>query len=290
MQKELAMKNLFETTLGTLVQVEHLIDENLDTLGTKVSSKDLQQILKQHKKQTKAQIQNLNKVAELADINLNSPSKPEGILEKGKEVIKNLVSPFMHKNKVNVILEEGTEMLKDYVDTNVGDLAVAFLAKSINYQIIVSYEALIAMSQQMTDEKIFNLLIKCLEQEQETIDALQEFVDGQIEIHAEENGRTLHGIEYEDDEDDFYEEEKGSSRKNHHSSEEKALGHSNSGKKEATHSKAGKSDHKSSSKDQKKSESEQKHAETKSHASPYIAKKDSSHKFSKEEKTHSSKK
>lgn len=186
MQKHAQLSKYLESGLIAIFHAENQIYEGLNVMIKEASSSHLKDSLKNHQQETEEQINRLKQIAEMEDIELEESrtSEKEGLLEKGKEVAKNLLSlntKVTHKLTEGLI-SQGKEILNYLTDSEGGkDLAIVASALLVEEFEVISYKALCVLAKKSENEKIVELLEETLKEEENARDTLKEYLDKHIE-------------------------------------------------------------------------------------------------------------
>lgn len=186
MQKQTQLNQYLESGLIAIFQAENQINEGLKTMIKETSSSDLKEAFIQHQNETEEQIKRLKKIASILDIELEkSPiSEKEGILEKGKEMAKSLLT--IDKKTTNKVMEglisKGKETLGYLGDSEEGvDLAIAAGAQLIEEFEIISYRALEVLAKKSGNEEVAKLLKKSLKEEEKAWESVRDYFEDNVE-------------------------------------------------------------------------------------------------------------
>lgn len=169
-----ALNELFIEELKDILDAEKQLVKALPKMAKAATSEKLQEAFTEHLKQTKGQVERLEKVFQSLDV-----------AARGK-----------HCEAMEGLVEEGKEVIEDDLEDAVRDAALIGAAQKVEHYEIASYGTLIAHARLLGHEDAVTLLQETLEEEKQTDGNLTELAESEINIEAEES----------DDEDEAEEE------------------------------------------------------------------------------------
>jgi ferritin-like metal-binding protein YciE len=152
---EKTLTNLFEDTLKDIYFAERKILAALPKMVKAAQSPDLKDAFEKHRTQTEVQVQRLEQVFEIIG------QKP-----KGKTC-----------PAIEGILEEGTEVMKDYADSPAIDAALIAAAQAVEHYEITRYGTLKRWAETLGLEDAASLLDETLQEEGQTDEDLTALAD-----------------------------------------------------------------------------------------------------------------
>lgn len=164
------LKELFVHELKDLYNAENQLVKALPKMAKAATSPDLAEAFEEHLEQTKGHVERLERIFK------SLGESPRGKKCKGMEGL----------------VAEGSEVMEEYEDS-VLDAALIGAAQRVEHYEIAAYGTVIALAQELGEDRHVNLLEKTLEEEKETdakLTALSESVNAEAAEQEEEETTT----------------------------------------------------------------------------------------------------
>jgi ferritin-like metal-binding protein YciE len=176
MEKRVSLDSLLEAELKKLMTAELLTYDGLGEMITACHSKELLSILSSHREETIRQKERLEHAMQKLQYR---HEKEKDLLEKGKEVLKGLVSSSSEKEagkSLKHLLEEGKLYHKKFTDTEYADLALASGGVLVERFEAALYHAAVQLAEGSKHPQIAKLLKDTLKEEENAAELLNDFV------------------------------------------------------------------------------------------------------------------
>jgi ferritin-like metal-binding protein YciE len=177
MEKQATLSRIFTLELRAIYLAEKQIYEGLEKMAAEAASPELRHIFQHHRQETANQILRLEKVGKLLqlDVTTSHPNEKAGFFEKGKDVLKHLLSYAMPADNkaVTGLMNQEKMLLGELSDQRLEkDMALTTGGQVIEEFEIVSYRTLIAIARQARLPNVTKLLEENLEEEQKAFEKL----------------------------------------------------------------------------------------------------------------------
>ncbi len=180
------MKRFFEMALRRLYSAENQTYDFLNMTAGKAQSSQFKELLLQHRKETAVQVDRLKEIFSLLQIDIakTKVGEAEGILEKGKEIVKSLATmAFVGKSKaMEGAIEEATEMGHHFEGAECLDVVLMCGGQGIEMGEMAAYEVLCMMAEDAGLREIAGLLKSSLGEERRMHDALTEMLKRELQV------------------------------------------------------------------------------------------------------------
>lgn len=181
---EKQMERFFEMALRRLANAESQTYDELELAAEKACSATLKEAFSRHRRETALQIERLEDVFEMLGIDPTKTKigEAEGVLEKGKEMVKSLATmEFVGKSKsMEGVIDEANEMMKYFADTSTLDFVLIAGAKAIEAEEIAAYEVLCLIAEENGLRGVAELLETSLEEERRMHELLVQMSEEEI--------------------------------------------------------------------------------------------------------------
>jgi ferritin-like metal-binding protein YciE len=167
-----SLRELYVEELKDLYSAENQILKALPKMMKAASHRDLQRAFSQHEKQTRRQVQRLERIF-----------RQLGESPRGKKCVG-----------MEGLLEEGSELIKEKPEPEVLDAGLIAAAQRVEHYEIAAYGTVRAYARQLGHEEHATLLQETLDEEGETDKRLTALAESSINIEAEEAGDDEDGM------------------------------------------------------------------------------------------------
>jgi ferritin-like metal-binding protein YciE len=179
------IQRFFEMALRRMYSAENQIYDFLNVAAEKATLQQLKGLLVHHRKETAFQIDRLKKVFELLNFEIGKTKigEAEGLLEKGKEIVKSLATmAFAGKSKaMEGAIEEADEMLKHFEDSASADAIIMAGGQGLEMGEIAAYEVLCLIAEQNGLKEVASLLKSSLNEEKHTHEVLMQLLKKELQ-------------------------------------------------------------------------------------------------------------
>lgn len=156
------LESLFKHFLRDMYYAENKILKTLPDMAKKAESPDLRKAFEEHRKETKDQVANLEKVFKALDL------KPRGVTCEA----------------INGILDEGEEIMKECKDPDACDAGMIAAAQAVEHYEITRYGTMVAWAKSLGLHAEAQLLQKNLDQEYSADRKLSKLAEGSLNQQA----------------------------------------------------------------------------------------------------------
>lgn len=185
MDKQTALSNFFELTLKSLLSGEKVLVVALDKLANKAYSRELKEALREHQKETVNQVKRLEKIFTMLELpaESNRVLEAEGLLEKGKEVIKSVVNLSFTKGNTMIegLVNQTVETLDHLHNKDIIDYVIVSSAELIEQAELIAYRTALNMAEIFEYREVEKLLKETLAEEKHAYSTMHKLLKNESE-------------------------------------------------------------------------------------------------------------
>lgn len=185
MDKQTALSNFFELTLKSLLSGEKVLVVALDKLANKAYSRELKEALREHQKETVNQVKRLEKIFTMLELpaESNRVLEAEGLLEKGKEVIKSVVNLSFTKGNTMIegLVNQTVETLDHLHNKDIIDYVIVSSAELIEQAELIAYRTALNMAEIFEYREVEKLLKETLAEEKHAYSNMHKLLKNESE-------------------------------------------------------------------------------------------------------------
>ncbi|MDE3046583.1 MAG: DUF892 family protein [Verrucomicrobiota bacterium] len=179
-----SLGRFLETLLRHLYSAENQTFDQLAVAIENASLSKLKDAFNHHRKETAHQIERLKKVFKLLELDINKTKvgEAEGLLEKGKEVVRSLATmSFVGKSQgMEGLIEEQSDFFDTFANTELHDLALAIGGQAIEAAEIAAYNLVCRLAEEAEQPEVLKLLEESLEEEKRAHETFSQIAEEEL--------------------------------------------------------------------------------------------------------------